>query len=139
MTTRVLCKVCKSIIEPGEMNDPVVYCDCGQLVAQKTAKGIRAKAGGGRETYAMVDEKGDELVITDMAPKEVELLPAGPKMGDDEVFSELMLSIKHQIEAMESLSQGGRFSPATNQDLLAHLIWEQGVFQVLYRMLKRTP
>jgi len=125
MGARLLCKTCKSIIESSGPTDEV-YCSCGKvgIIGNKPPISIK----GRHEDCALVDDKGNEIFVA------LEL----PDMSDEEVYKQLMLSINHQIEAMENLSQGARFSPCTNQDLLAHLIWIQAVLKIVDRRLAQA-
>ena len=88
----------------------------------------------------MVDDEGNEIVIKEeekIVPVSVAVAPSdAPALEDALVHSELILSLTHQIEAMESLSSAGRFSPCTNGDLLAHLVWLEALLKVQARRLK---
>ena len=129
MKGNVYCKKCKDTIVDPEMYN-FRSCKCGSTQVQKVLKGYAVSPGA---DYCMVDDQGNEIIVTDekatAAPERV-----GDPVEDALAVSELMLALSHQVDAMENLSSDGRFSPATNQDLLAHLIWLQ---EVLRLALKR--
>lgn len=92
-----------------------------------------------REDYCMVDDEGNEIVVKEdvaIVPKESNVPTDQPPLEDILLQSELLLALTHQIEAMESLSSAGRFSPCTNGDLLAHLVWLEAVLKVQARRLR---
>lgn len=114
-----------------KVRDKLVYCPCGGV-------GVHAIGFGGvrvifkrREDYAQVDDEGNEIVHkeipTEDKPEVIDM--EEPKLTEKQEFDELMLVLGHQIEVMENLSQSGRFSPSTNQDLLTHFAWLQAAFR----------
>lgn len=123
MAANVMCKDCKTIIK--NLNPlSATLCECGKCAVIKTARGFAASSGA---NYCLVDDKGHEIVCKDVPSAKQEVIDVVPDeglaLGDKEVWDELMLVLSHQIESMENWSQGGRFSPATNQDMLAHFVW----------------
>lgn len=127
MRIKVLCKVCKTITD-YETGSDNTYCNCGNTWIEtiKDDDGInRPKINYNREGYALVDDKGNEIMIRGEIDK---------SSGHNEIFNQLMIGLKSQIDFMENLSPSMKFSPATNQDLLAHLLWTQSVLQVLERL-----
>lgn len=142
MAPKLLCRICNSTVQSKGWND-VVYCECkrhayaGEIVKGKAR--YRVKNGFDKSSYALIDDKGNEIDMEDKKLVKAETIyPEGERIDNSIIFGELMLSLDHQIEAMENLSQAAKFSPCVTQDLLAHLIWLQGLIKVLVR-LPRKP
>lgn len=135
MKARLYCKDCKDTIVDPEVNQ-FRSCKCGKTQVQKVQKGYAVCPGA---NYCMVDDEGNEIVIkddpTELRNNRATIAQNDSPLDDKEVFRELMLSISNQIEAMESWSSSARFSPCVNQDLLAHLIWEQSVLKTMDKRL----
>lgn len=126
MSARFLCKKCKTIVESKSPDDQV-DCKCGHLsvIGNKPPISI----SGDKDFYALVDDNGDEIFVKEDFTH----------MGDEDVYKELMKALEYQIDSMESSSPGRKFSPCTNQDLLAQQIWLREMMVCLFRLLKRSP
>ena len=127
MGTKLLCKFCESIIE-STGDDDIVYCKCGKLACAGSKPPM--KVLGETNGFWIVDDKGNRIVV-DEKPKD--------NASDNEIYTQLLMGVAHIIETMENMSPGGKFSPVTNQDLLAHLIWVKAMIETLYRLIERTP
>ena len=126
MPTRLKCKICNDIITTS-LRNTLVYCGCGMLGVEDMGHGsVRVLWNGSRDNYCNVDDEGNEVLHKEVMNKTTtneESEPNQPKTDHKTIMKEFMLSLTHQIEGMENLSSSGKFSPATNQDLLAHFVW----------------
>lgn len=140
MKARLLCKKCKDIVSP--QGHDFASCKCGAMQTQAVLSGKGYAVSPGAD-YALVDDEDNEIIITDELAEAKLIIDTSDAMSDSlkehagdavdhaYIYRELMLALNLQIQAMESLSSAGRFSPATNQDLLAHLVWLQAMLKSL--------
>jgi len=133
MTTKLFCKHCKDTIEPKRIYE-IVSCRCGKTsVKALIGKSIAIKG----DSYALVDDEGNELVPEDIKEIVAEGIDDGsPPPEDKEALDMLMTNLDHQIAALESLSSAGMYAPATNQDMLTILVWLQSTLKVVLRRLE---
>lgn len=126
MGTKLLCKHCESIIESKGPED-IVYCKCGKLAVAGDKPPM--KVLGETNGFWIVDDKGNRVVVEEK-PKD--------NADDHEIYKQLLMTVQHIVDTMEAMSPGGKFSPVTNQDLLAHLVWVKAMIETLYRLIGKT-
>ncbi len=143
MKTRILCKSCKSKLECPRNGDRL-DCSCGKIFISSSVVNGKEQTeigySGNRSDYALLDDEDNEITpresnTEDMAKEVTELIAT---LDEKEIVSQLLKSLDHQISAMENWSQAAKFSPATQQDLLAHLIWTQAAFRTLSQWLQKN-
>jgi len=134
MSARIYCKDCKDTIINPE-NAHLQSCKCGKTMTQRLVKGYAVSPGS---NYCLVDDQGNEIMVKEAPQERVISMGSPPNRSENpEIIEELMLALHHQIEVMESLSQGGRFSPVVNQDLLAHFLWLQAALRWKIRRIEK--
>lgn len=145
MTARLLCKHCKSIISANTSKD-VVYCSCGKLGVDGDDKQCKVMHDGNRDSYALVDDQGNEIVVKDSDSKKEGMTQNIEAIKGDidgiktpeETFEYLMMAMKNEIDAMNRSSPDRRFSPVTNQDLLALQEWLSVMSYTLRQLMQRS-
>ncbi len=143
MKTRILCKLCKSKITAlnnGERTD----CSCGKVfvsvIVMNGKEQLEVGYSGNRDDYSILDDEDNEITPresnTEEMAKEVSQLIS--TLDEHEILKQLLKSLDHQVIAMENWSQAAKFSPSTQQDLLAHLLWTQAAFRTLLQLLQKN-
>jgi hypothetical protein len=131
MSLKLLCKSCKDIFSPRQIYE-VVSCKCGKCeVKALVGKGYAVKGD-----FSLLDDEGNELVPETMIEASRGVFDGlEPIVKDEDAMRELMLTLNHQIEAMENLSSAGQYSPVVNRDLLTVLVLFEQIVKVILKKL----